>query len=140
MSWLVLVLSGVLEAVWATALGCSSAVTRSVESGPTQPSASTTTTPTSPCSRRQTATVASSSSSTPTPTRSRRSAPAPNEIGMHRVAFSVDDIDQALQIAARHDGHPLRGVATYEDIYKLTSVRGPGSSIIAIPAEELKKS
>ena len=39
---------------------------------------------------------------------------------MHRVAFSVDDIDEALEIAARHDCHPLRGVATYEDVYKLT--------------------
>ena len=33
----------------------------------------------------------------------------PNEIGMHRVAFSVDDIDEALAIAARHGCHPLRG-------------------------------
>jgi glyoxylase I family protein len=32
----------------------------------------------------------------------------PNEIGMHRVAFSVDDIDEALAIAARHGCH-LRG-------------------------------
>jgi len=37
----------------------------------------------------------------------------PNEIGMHRVAFSVDDIDDALEIAARHGCHPLRGVATF---------------------------
>ena len=37
----------------------------------------------------------------------------PNEIGMHRVAFSVDDIDEALEIAARHGCHPLRGVGTY---------------------------
>ena len=43
----------------------------------------------------------------------------PNEIGMHRVAFSVDDIDEALEIAARHGCHPLRGVATYGDVYKL---------------------
>ena len=49
----------------------------------------------------------------------------PNEIGMHRVAFSVDDLDEALAIAARHDCHPLRGVGTYEDIYRLTYVRGP---------------
>jgi glyoxylase I family protein len=63
----------------------------------------------------------------------------PNEIGMHRVAFSVDDIDEALEIAARHDCHPLRGVATYEDVYKLTYVRGP-SGIIVMLAEELKKS
>lgn len=63
----------------------------------------------------------------------------PNDIGMHRVAFSVDDIDAALEIAARHGCHPLRGVATYEDIYKLTYVRGP-SGIIVMLAEELKKS
>src|ERR1700757_2071831 len=62
----------------------------------------------------------------------------PNEIGMHRVAFSVDDIDEALEIAARHGCHALRGVATYRDIYKLTYVRGP-SGIIVMLAEELKK-
>ena len=63
----------------------------------------------------------------------------PNEIGMHRIAFSVDDIEQALVIAARHGCHPLRGVATYEDVYKLTYVRGP-SGIIVMFAEELNKS
>lgn len=63
---------------------------------------------------------------------------SPNEIGMHRVAFSVDDIDKALEIAARHGCHPLRGVATYEDVYKLTYIRGP-SGIIVMLAEELKK-
>ena len=63
----------------------------------------------------------------------------PNEIGMHRVAFSVDDIDVALEIAARHDCHPLRGVATYEDVYKLTYVRGP-SGILVMLAQELPKS
>lgn len=62
----------------------------------------------------------------------------PNEIGMHRVAFSVDDIDDALEIAAKHGCFPLRGVATYEDIYKLSYVRGP-SGIIVMFAEELKK-
>ncbi len=63
----------------------------------------------------------------------------PNEIGMHRVAFSVDDIDDALEIAARHGCHPLRGVATYGDVYKLTYLRGP-SGILVMLAEALKKS
>ena len=63
----------------------------------------------------------------------------PNEIGMHRVAFSVDDLDEALEIAAKHGCHPLRGVATYGDVYKLTYVRGP-SGIIVMLAEELQKS
>jgi catechol 2,3-dioxygenase-like lactoylglutathione lyase family enzyme len=62
----------------------------------------------------------------------------PNEIGMHRVAFSVDSIDEALGIAATHGCHPLRAVATYGDVYKLTYVRGP-SGIILMFAEELKK-
>ena len=62
----------------------------------------------------------------------------PNEIGMHRVAFSVDDIDESLEIAARHGCLPLRGVATYEDVYKLTYVRGP-SGIIVMLAQDLRK-
>ncbi len=62
----------------------------------------------------------------------------PNEIGMHRVAFSVDDLDEALAIAARHGCHPLRGVGQYEDVYRLTYVRGP-SGIIVMLAEELQK-
>ncbi|QDG68243.1 VOC family protein [Pseudarthrobacter sp. NIBRBAC000502772] len=62
----------------------------------------------------------------------------PNDIGMHRVAFSVDDIDQALEIAAKHGCTPLRGVATYGDVYKLTYLRGP-SGILVMLAQELKK-
>ena len=66
----------------------------------------------------------------------------PNEIGMHRAAFSVDDIEEALAIAAKHGYHPLRGVATYEDIYKdiykLTYLRGP-SGIPIMFAQKLKQ-
>lgn len=62
----------------------------------------------------------------------------PNEIGMHRVAFSVDDIDAALEIAAKHGCYPLRGVANYQDVYKLTYLRGP-SGIIVMFAEDLTK-
>ena len=60
----------------------------------------------------------------------------PNAIGMHRMAFSVDDLDAALEIAARHGCRPLRGVATYEDAYRLTYVRGP-SGIIVMLAQQL---
>lgn len=62
----------------------------------------------------------------------------PNEIGMHRIAFSVDDIDESLAIAAEHGCYPLRGVGVYEDIYKLTYVRGP-SGIIVMLAQDLTK-
>ena len=60
----------------------------------------------------------------------------PNEIGMHRVAFQVDDIEVALEVAARHGCHPLRGVANYRDVYKLTYLRGP-SGILVMLAEDL---
>ncbi|MEV1142132.1 VOC family protein [Micromonospora sp. NPDC049799] len=62
----------------------------------------------------------------------------PNTIGMHRVCFAVDDIDAALEVATRHGCHPLRGVATYEDVYKLTYLRGP-SGILVMFAEKLQK-
>ena len=57
---------------------------------------------------------------------------------MHRVAFSVD-IDEALELAARHGCHSVRGVATHEDVYKLHYVRGP-SGIIVMLAEVLNRS
>jgi glyoxylase I family protein len=63
----------------------------------------------------------------------------PNEIGMHRVAFSVDNLDAALEIAAAHRCYPLRGVANYQDVYKLTYLRGP-SGILVMLAEDLTKS
>jgi glyoxylase I family protein len=62
----------------------------------------------------------------------------PNEIGMHRVAFSVDDIDESLEIAAKHGFFPLRGVANYQDMVKLTYVRGP-SGILVMLAQYLTK-
>ncbi len=60
----------------------------------------------------------------------------PNEIGMHRIAFSVDDLDAALAIAASHGYHPLRGVATYQDVYRLTYLRGPSGTLVML-AEDL---
>ncbi len=63
----------------------------------------------------------------------------PNEIGMHRVAFVVDDMDDALAIAAKHGVVPLRGVANYQDVYKLTYLRGP-SGIIVMFAQDLTTS
>lgn len=60
----------------------------------------------------------------------------PHEIGMHRVAFAVDDIDEALDIAAAHGCYPLRGIGNYRDLYRLTYVRGP-SGIIVMFAQQL---
>jgi glyoxylase I family protein len=60
----------------------------------------------------------------------------PNTIGMHRVAFAVDDIDAAVEIVRKHGGDVLRGIAQYQDTYRLTYVRGP-DSILVMLAQEL---
>jgi glyoxylase I family protein len=62
----------------------------------------------------------------------------PNDIGMHRIAFEVDDIDEALAVAARHGYHPRRGVASYEDLYKLTYLQGPSGTLLML-AQALKQ-
>lgn len=62
----------------------------------------------------------------------------PDQVGMHRVALAVDDLEEALQIAATHGCRPLRGVATYQDAYKLTYLRGP-SGILVMLAQDLTK-
>ena len=62
----------------------------------------------------------------------------PNEIGMHRVAFSVDDIDEALEIAATR----LPPAARRGDLpghLQAHLPRGP-SGILVMFAQELKKS
>ena len=45
----------------------------------------------------------------------------------------------ALSVAARHGCYPLRAVAIYRDLYKLTYLRGP-SGILVMLAEDLRKS
>ena len=62
----------------------------------------------------------------------------PNEIGMHRVTFSVGDIEASLAVAARHGCYPLRGVANYQNVYKITYINGP-SGIFVMLAQDLTK-
>jgi glyoxylase I family protein len=62
----------------------------------------------------------------------------PNEIGMHRVSFLVDDIEASLARLAERGYHPLRGVGMYQDLYKLTYLRGP-SGIIVMLNEDLRR-
>lgn len=61
----------------------------------------------------------------------------PHEIGMHRVAFSVPDIDAALAAVAPLGAEPLRGVADYAGVYRLTYLRGP-SGILVMLAQDLR--
>jgi catechol 2,3-dioxygenase-like lactoylglutathione lyase family enzyme len=61
---------------------------------------------------------------------------APNTIGLRRLMFAVDDIDDVVA-RLQNLGYPLVGeVAQYEDIYRLCYVCGPEGIIVAL-AEEL---
>lgn len=59
----------------------------------------------------------------------------PNDIGMHRLGFRVADLEAALAAIAKLGHRPLRGIANYQDVYKLCYVTGP-SNIIVMLAQE----
>jgi catechol 2,3-dioxygenase-like lactoylglutathione lyase family enzyme len=64
-----------------------------------------------------------------------RDAPA-NTLGIRRIMFAVDDIDDAVARLRTHGAELVGEVARYEDIYRLCYVRGPEGIIIGL-AEEL---
>jgi catechol 2,3-dioxygenase-like lactoylglutathione lyase family enzyme len=60
-----------------------------------------------------------------------KNAPA-NTIGLHRVMFAVDDIDDAVARLRAHGGELLGAVAQYENVYRLCYLRGPAGIIVAL--------
>jgi catechol 2,3-dioxygenase-like lactoylglutathione lyase family enzyme len=62
--------------------------------------------------------------------------PPPNTVGLHRVMFAVDDIDDTVARLRGHGAELLGEVAQYEDMYRLCYLRGPAGIIIAL-AERL---
>ena len=62
--------------------------------------------------------------------------PPPNTLGLHRVMFAVDDIDDIVARLRTHGAELLGEVARYEDSYRLCYVRGPEGIIVAL-AEQL---
>ncbi len=63
-------------------------------------------------------------------------APPANTLGLHRVMFAVDDVDDTLERLRPHGGEVLREVAQFEDMYRLCYVRGPAGIIVAL-AEQI---
>ncbi|MFE6225529.1 VOC family protein [Streptomyces sp. NPDC057854] len=59
-------------------------------------------------------------------------APPPNTVGLHRVMFAVDDLDDTLARLRPHGAELLGHVATYEDVYRLCYLRGPSGIIVAL--------
>src|SRR5918999_5161017 len=63
------------------------------------------------------------------------SAPA-NALGMRRIMFMVDDLDDVVDRLRGHGAELVGEIAQYEDIYRLCFVRGPEGIIIGL-AEQL---
>ncbi|MFF8406224.1 VOC family protein [Streptomyces sp. NPDC015684] len=62
--------------------------------------------------------------------------PPPNTLGLHRVMFAVDDIDDTIARLRPHGAELLGEVARYEDIFRLCYLRGPAGIIVAL-AEQI---
>jgi catechol 2,3-dioxygenase-like lactoylglutathione lyase family enzyme len=56
----------------------------------------------------------------------------PNTVGLHRIMFAVDDIDDSIRRLRRHGAELLGEVANYEDVYRLCYLRGPAGIIVAL--------
>jgi len=59
-----------------------------------------------------------------------------NTLGLHRVMFAVDDIEDVIARLRTHGAELVGEVAQYEDKYRLCYMRGPAGIIVAL-AEEL---
>jgi catechol 2,3-dioxygenase-like lactoylglutathione lyase family enzyme len=59
-----------------------------------------------------------------------------NTLGIRRIMFAVDDLDEVLARLRMHGAQLLGEVAQYKDAYRLCYIRGPEGIIIGL-AEEL---
>ena len=57
-------------------------------------------------------------------------------VGIRRITFTVDDIDDVVARLRGHGGELVGEIAQYEDIYRLCFLRGPEGIIIGL-AEQL---
>jgi catechol 2,3-dioxygenase-like lactoylglutathione lyase family enzyme len=65
-----------------------------------------------------------------------RNAPV-NTLGIRRIMFAVDDLDDVLKRLRAHGAELVGEVAQYEDVYRLCYVRGPEGILVAL-AEQLR--
>lgn len=72
----------------------------------------------------------------PAPVHAEREHPPPNTLGLHRVMFAVDDIDDTIARLRAHGADVLGEVSRYEDTYRLCYLRGPAGIIVAL-AEQI---
>ena len=64
------------------------------------------------------------------------SNPPANTLGIRRIMFAVEDIEDVLARLQRHGAHLVGELERHEDSYRLCYVRGPEGIIVAL-AEQL---
>jgi len=58
-------------------------------------------------------------------------APA-NTLGIRRIMFAVEDVDDVVARLRGHGGELVGEIAQYEDVYRLCFLRGPAGIIIGL--------
>ncbi len=69
---------------------------------------------------------------TPTAVRAERQDAAVNTLGIRRIMFAVDDIDDVLSRLLSHGAELIGEVVQFEDSYRLCYVRGPEGIMVAL--------
>ncbi|MFI6655865.1 VOC family protein [Streptomyces sp. NPDC050523] len=59
-----------------------------------------------------------------------------NTLGIRRIMFAVDDIDDTVARLRTHGAELVGGIEQYENVYRLCYVRGPEGIVVGL-AEEL---
>jgi catechol 2,3-dioxygenase-like lactoylglutathione lyase family enzyme len=61
-----------------------------------------------------------------------------NELGIRRIMFEVDDIDEVVARLLAHGAELVGDVVQYEDTYRLAYIRGPEDIIVGL-SEQLRQ-
>jgi catechol 2,3-dioxygenase-like lactoylglutathione lyase family enzyme len=73
---------------------------------------------------------------TPPPVRVEPERAPANALGIRRIMFTVDDVDDVVARLRSHGGELVGEIAQYGDVYRLCFLRGPEGIIIGL-AEQL---
>ena len=75
---------------------------------------------------------------TPEAIRTRPEKVPVNELGIRRIMFAVDDIDDLVGRLLAHGAELVGEVVQYENLYRLAYIRGPEGIIVGL-SEQLKQ-
>jgi catechol 2,3-dioxygenase-like lactoylglutathione lyase family enzyme len=73
---------------------------------------------------------------TPPPVKAEPASAPANTLGLRRIMFTVDDVDDTVARLRNHGAELLDEIVQYEDAYRLCFMRGPEGIIVGL-AEQL---